>query len=346
MNFAFDLETQTEAGTKPRNHDFSDPVDKDFKMKVPQLTQEEIALHEKALEKSLNFKRTYGELLEIIMKIDKSRLFEKFLLTSTFSYCTQVLKLSEDITCTLTKIARVSQKVPELKAAIDEGLISISNAKRIAPIVTAENKREWIEKARVLPQRNLEKEVAKTFPKEAVQEIVKFVSEERIKLEIGLGEETLKLLRLAQDLISQKSRYAATLEATLSVVIKEFVEKHDPVEQAKRVTKRDQAKVKHDLNENEQDKIKLKQNCKLSVSRRGAGSHVAIHKRIAIPAEILHQVNLRDKRQCQAQLPNGTICGSKRWLDYHHKIPVKMGGLNAIENLTTLCSQLHRLFHA
>lgn len=321
-----------------------------FDLKTPVLNEKERILHAKALAKASNYKKSHAELLGVITEVDKLRLFEKFLLTSTFAYCTQILKLSEDVTYTLIKISRVSEKVPELKIAIHNGSLSISNAKRIAPIVTPENKTEWIEKAKEFPQRKLEQEVAKSFPKEAVQEKIKYVSENRVKLEAGLDEEVMNLIRKAQDLISQKTKSVETIETVLKEVLSEYIERNDPVQKAKRIENKNFKKVARNLDKAPQafkSKVKplLGYANSLPVSRRGAERPQISTQRSAIPAEVIHKINLRDNRKCQAQMLNGRICGNSRWLDYHHKIPVKLGGTNTIENLITLCAQHHRQLH-
>lgn len=303
-----------------------------------QLSSKEQSIHERALRKAAQFKKAHAELLQAVMDVDAARLFEKFLLNSTFAYCTRILKLSEDVTCTLTRLARISVAVPELKMAIDSQSLSISNARHIASIVTPENKTEWIEKAKNLPQRQLQQAVASAFPQQAaVQEKTKFVSAERIKLEMGLDSKMMDNFRRAQDLVSRKQRSAATLEATLEELLRVYLEKFDPLLKAERAEKR------------------TKKNLKLSVSIRGAEQKSLVEdqsilvrralKRTSIPASIQHAVNRRDANQCQAQLPDGTRCGSKRWLDYHHRVPVQVGGKNTLENLTTLCSFHHQALH-
>lgn len=282
-------------------------------------------IHELALTRAATFKKAHAELLETVMAVDQTQLYQKFLLTSTFAYCQTILRLSEDVTCTLTKLARASQKVPELKVAIDEGSISISNARQIATVVTQENKFEWLEKAKALSQKKLQHEIAKTFPSEAILEKVKYVSERRMKLEMGLSEEVMTLFKRAQDLISQKTRKAASLEETLHAILADYIEREDPIEKAKRA---------------EQRKLKS------PVARRGATQKITLKPhRTPIPADVRHQVNLRDSHRCQARLPNGNICGSQRWLDHHHIHPVAEGGANTLENLLTLCAHHHHQYH-
>ncbi|OYZ10966.1 MAG: hypothetical protein B7Y39_19920, partial [Bdellovibrio sp. 28-41-41] len=43
---------------------------------------------------------------------------------------------------------------------------------------------------------------------------------------------------------------------------------------------------------------------------------------------------------------DGSICGQSRWVHFHHIQPVANGGENTAENLVTLCSSHHRLWHS
>lgn len=307
-----------------------------FDLKTPTFTTSEQHLHEKALLISKKFKKAHAELLEVIMEVDKAKLYEKFLLTSTFSYCVEILKLTKDITCTLTKVARASHQFPELKEAIISDEIHMSNARQIAHLLSQENKTEWIEKAKALTQDGLQKEIVRQFPKEAVKEKAKYVADKRIKLEVGLDEEVMGLLRWAQDFVCQRNRTSANIEDTLKEILTEFKNRHDPIKKAQR-----------------------SENRKLPVARRGAEqknitsnklaeedkNKANNNKRTPIPAAIIHQVNLRDQRQCQARLPGGSICGNHRWIHYHHKTELQHGGSHTLANLITLCSQHHHLHH-
>lgn len=362
-------------------------MDLAFDLKTPTLTAKEQLLHEQALAKAKKFKSAHAELLQIVIEVDKAKLYEKFLLTSTYSYCLKILNLSESITCTLTKVARASHQFPELKEAIISDEIHMSNARQIAHLLSQENKTEWIEKAKCLTQDGLQKEIVKQFPKEAVKEKAKYVADKRIKLEVGLDEEVMGLLRWAQDFVCQKNRTSANIEETLKEILTEFKDRHDPVLKAQRSESR---KSKQTEKFGSQGRVIGSQNANtvsnpnrianeaqkihkgravtnvLPVARHGAEQNVnasasdvvaeedanketknkANHnKRTPIPAAIIHQVNLRDQRQCQAKFSNGNICGSSRWIHYHHKTEVQHGGTHSLKNLITLCSQHHHLHH-
>jgi hypothetical protein len=58
------------------------------------------------------------------------------------------------------------------------------------------------------------------------------------------------------------------------------------------------------------------------------------------------QVIFRDHNFCQAELPDGTICGEAKWVHHHHILPREFGGEDTPENLITLCASHHRMLHA
>ncbi|MCM2281858.1 MAG: HNH endonuclease, partial [Bdellovibrionaceae bacterium] len=68
-------------------------------------------------------------------------------------------------------------------------------------------------------------------------------------------------------------------------------------------------------------------------------------KRRPLPAAIQHQVHLRDRGVCQARLPDGSVCGSRVWLEFHHLTPRSRGGNDAVDNLLTLCRTHQQAWH-
>ncbi|MCM2281523.1 MAG: HNH endonuclease, partial [Bdellovibrionaceae bacterium] len=68
-------------------------------------------------------------------------------------------------------------------------------------------------------------------------------------------------------------------------------------------------------------------------------------KRRPLPAAIQHQVHLRDRGACQARLPDGSVCGSRVWLEFHHLTLRSRGGSDSVDNLLTLCRAHHLAWH-
>ena len=86
--------------------------------------------------------------------------------------------------------------------------------------------------------KQIEKQVAKLNPKQAVPEKARYVTEERLELRLGVSEALMTKLKRTQDLLSSKNRRAVNLEETLAGLTDEFLQRHDPLEKAKRAQQR------------------------------------------------------------------------------------------------------------
>jgi 5-methylcytosine-specific restriction endonuclease McrA len=136
-----------------------------------------------------------------------------------------------------------------------------------------------------------------------------------------------------RELVAQNTAKPCNLEQALEQMAAVFLERKDPVKRAERVTqKKLVAKPKSTSLSNVNPPVQK-------------ATAIAKQSRSPIPASIRHQVNLRDRGECQGKTPQGTRCGCKQWTEIHHIRPVALGGFNDLENLLTLCSSHHRQVH-
>lgn len=279
-------------------------------------------IHEKALAASAEFRRSESVLLEILIQADALKVFERFGLSSTFGYCVEVLKLSEDQAFAFIRVARKSKEVPQLRQAISEGVLTVSKAKKIASVLTPANQSAWIEKAIELPARALEREVVKQIPQTLVPDRVKPLTETFSGLHCMIDRETEALLEEAKDLVSRSLKSSSDVGTTLKAALKEFVERHSDVRKARRAAAKVAVQVGPAV-----------------VEARREG------KRVALPAPIQHSVHQRDGGRCTSTHPVYGRCENKRWVELHHLVPVAQGGKHAAENIVTLCTFHHKGAH-
>lgn len=330
------------------------------------LTEKEKLLHLKALRGARRYAKAEAALLDIIKDVDRTRLYLKFDLNSTFAYCLKYLGLSEAVAFNFINVARKSIEIPELQNAIQSGRLGVSKARKIVPVLTKENKDEWIKKAIELPQCQLEREVAEQTPVDRtcdVHERMKPLKGHRVRLELIVGKDVAEKLRRAQELLCGKKQRNVSLEETLATVLEEFLERKDPVRKAERAQARKRKKGAEgdecckridveSISDNFASDSKTKREQALSplrgtqpVARQVQLGHTGTSRRPAIPAEVIHAIYRRDRGRCQAQKANGTKCGARRYLQLHHIVPVAKGGTNTVGNLITLCSRCHRKWH-
>jgi 5-methylcytosine-specific restriction endonuclease McrA len=279
-------------------------------------------IHERALVAAREFKRAEAQMIRILQEVEESKLFLDLGLTSLFQYAVGALGLSEDVASNFILAARKSKQIPILKEAIENGSVSVSKIRKAASVLTLENKEEWpqwIDKMKTFSSRELEREVAKENPKEAVPERTKYVSENRLELKMGISQEMLDQFKKIQDLESKRTGKAVSLEETLEAVFHVYLDVKDPVKRA--------------------DRILFKK-----LHAPGRTNRVIHSGKKAIPAREKHRATLRDQGQCTHE-DNGTRCENKRWTEIHHIVPRSVGGDHSIENLTTLCSTHHKMVH-
>ena len=274
-----------------------------------------------------------NQLISVLQQIESQAVFRKLGYTSMHEYCVHRLKLSDSRAYELINVSRTCTKVPQVKAAIEAGAVSISAVKRIGSVVTNDNADLWIEQACSLRQKDLERAVAAVNPREAVKEQVKPVAKDRATLIVGISLDLEKKLERVRELVAQNTAKPCNLEQALEQMAAVFLERKDPVKRAERITQKKLVA---------KPKSTSLSNVTPPVQKAAA---IAKQSRSPIPAAIRHQVSLRDRGQCQGKTPQGTRCGCKQWTEIHHIRPIALGGSNDLENLLTLCSNHHRLVH-
>lgn len=270
------------------------------------------ALHERAVSLSGQFKKAQAELLDILIEIDSRRVFQRMGFASLWEYCLRGLKLSESDADNFIRIARKSQIVPELKKAVQEGQINLSAARRICSVITNENKEQWLDLAKTLPQKELEKEIVKENPRVKVPDKLKPLAPKLTELHCSVSEEVEGLMRRVLDLESKRQKKNCSLEDALRQMALLYLEKNDPVKKAERQ--------------------KNTQQSDSPVLRR-------------VPNNARHQVAQRDQGQCVFIDEQGHRCVQRRFTDIHHIQPYSIGGRHEAENLATLCSTHHKAIH-
>lgn len=307
-------------------------------------------IHSRAMIAAHSFRKAEADLLGILQEAEEHRIFIRRGHSSLFHYVTMELGIAENLACTLITVARKCREVPELKSCLRSGQMHLSNARRIAAVLNQENKDHWLQKACALTHRQLEKEIAQAFPGSAVQERIRYISGDRVKIELSMFEREMLRLRRAQELLCQSKGRAVNLEETVAAIASDFLRRHDPVEKAKRhQVKNGKPSQSMDAAVRGKSEKPDEQSQTSSPGQnqiREVGKHVTLRvERSPIPAAVLHQVNWRDKRRCTSILPDGQRCNQSRWTEIHHIQPVSQGGQNTIENLITLCAAHHRHLH-
>jgi len=302
-----------------------------------------------------------AEILSVLMEMRRQRVFIDLGYTGTYDYCVRRLNLSASQSFYFKSVAEKSEEVPELKQAVISGELTLSQARRIVPAVSKTNCQDWINKAKTVPQKDLEREVAAVNPRAHVQEKIKPVAKGLAELRALVDDETEADLERLKEILSQKTGKPATLGDVIKWNAKIALEKHDPIRKAERARAKAEKASKARPAATPKNTTPPRRPPGSSPTHPGEPSATAPRKhflrnsqplgkqqpgRTPLRASLKHAVMLRDRGQCTHVERTGHRCPQTRWLDHHHRVEVSLGGSNTLENLTLLCQAHHKLTHA
>ena len=275
-------------------------------------------LHQKAIEIGKTYFSCEGMLLETLIQMVEEHLFLKLHYSGMWEFLERELHMSDCQAGYFSRVASKAIAVPELRRAVASGELSISKARRIVGVINPENSLEWIEAAKSLKQRQLERKISEESPRRKVFEGIVPLSEELSKLTVVISVEEEERLERVKDLVTQSQQKPASYQEAVVTAIDLYLEKKDPVQKAERA---------------------LRTSIPRKVGKKRYG------KRAPIPAHIKHKVHARDGFRCTSVDKDGNRCKREGLLQLHHIILVSQNGPNTVENLTTRCYWHHKIEH-
>lgn len=137
-------------------------------------------------------RRASAALVRSLVELDARKLYLREGCSSLFTYCTNVLHLSEGSAYNRIETARAARRFPEVLAAIERGDVTLTAVRLLAPHFTADNHIELLEAARHRSKQQVQELVASLDPRLA--------SATAVRLHLTLSLETHEKLRRAQAL--------------------------------------------------------------------------------------------------------------------------------------------------
>src|SRR5690242_1457070 len=101
-------------------------------------------LHERAIRHSRQYHRYEMELIRDLEQIDASQGYREMKYARTRDYAMAELDLSKDVAYNLITVARKIREVPALLEKLEARKITLTNARIVSTVMTAENQGEWL----------------------------------------------------------------------------------------------------------------------------------------------------------------------------------------------------------
>jgi hypothetical protein len=267
---------------------------------------------------------------------------------SLFTYCVEALGFSEDETCNRTGAVRAVLEYPLVLEMLEARSITMTTARLLYPHLKAHaDPCAVLRSAAGKTRREVEHIIAVLSPKLDVptsirrvptstlippavagpraeahpvpispprsdaQAQVAALSADRFRLQVTISGSAVEKLQRAQDMLSHAlpSRDAAVvLERALDLLLEELARRRYATTDKPRAAATEPA---------------------------DAGSR-------HIPAAVKRAVWTRDRGSCAYVGPSGHRCGTRRFLEFHHRHPFALGGPPTVENVALRCAQHNR----
>ncbi|PYQ42987.1 MAG: hypothetical protein DMF77_11335 [Acidobacteria bacterium] len=244
-------------------------------------------------------------LIAHLAELHARRLHQRAGFSSLYTYCLEVLHLSESEAYDRVKAAKLVRRYPTLLTLLASGQINLTTVRLLAPHLTFGNHRELLMAACGKRKRDLQELVAQRFPQADVPfSIVHSLSPGRYRITFTASAATCEKLQLAQDLprhVIPSGDPAQIFERALDVLVNELVRE------------------------------------RYSSTDRPRASRGQADDSRNVPAEVKRAVHIRDLGRCAYVGPDGHRCGERAFVEFHHIRPYAAGGPSTVDNITLRC---------
>ena len=275
---------------------------------------------------------------------------------SLFTYCTQVLHLSEHAAYGRIEAARAARRFPVILNLLAAGAVTLTAVSLLAPHLTTDNHRDVLETARHKSKREVEHLVAALRPRPAIPASVRKLPSpkpadlSRTGPEVGDGALTGPARHEGLDAAASVPRRSSIVAPTAPAQYKvQFTVSGETYEKLRRA----QDLLRHTIPNGDPaaifDRALTLLVAELEKTKLAAATRPRVPRPSAsgsrhVPAAIKRVVWKRDGGQC-AFVGGAGRCTERGFLEYHHVVPYADGGATTTDNLQLRC-RAHNAYEA
>jgi hypothetical protein len=285
-----------------------------------------------------------ARLIALLIELDVRRLYLGEGCSSLFTYCTQVLHLSEHAAYNRIETARAARRFPLILELVESAAVTLTTVRLLAPHLTDTNHLEVLERARHKSKRNVELLVATLYPRPDVASTVRKlpVAQKAVIVpgpgttEVAVAIETvapvapMPMPRPAEVKPLAPERYKIQITVSRNTYDK---------------LRRAQDLLRHTVPSGDPAVIFERalgllldqlERARFAKTSRPRAAHSVKEGSRHVPASAKRAVWQRDRGHCAFNGPHGR-CTETGLLEYHHLVPFASGGETSARNLELRC---------
>jgi hypothetical protein len=321
---------------------------------VAQLSNQELVARVKHLAE--REREATASLIAHLAELDERRLYLAEGCSSLFTYCTQLLHLSEHAAYGRIEAARAVRRFPVILEMLGEGSVTLTTVGLLASHLTPENHRALLDTARHTSKRQVEALVARLRPQPAVPSSVRRLptagrtsaSPMALHGAAASPQPTGDTHGVAAPLSSpapappppRQGVVAPLAPARYKIQFTASAETYEKLRLA-------QALLRHQIPDGDLGTIVDRAltallrdvaRQKFAATDRPRGGRGTAPGSRHIPAEVKRAVWIRDGGRCAFVSHNGRRCTEQGFLEFHHVTPYAAGGESTADNIQLRCS--------
>jgi hypothetical protein len=292
-------------------------------------------------------------LLELLMEVDRRRLYLGRGYSSMFVYCTSVLRFSEQAAYSRITAARAARRFPRLLGALASGDLTLSSVGLLAPHLTDDNSDQLIDAACGKSTREVERMIAGLVAQPDIPASLRALPTPRQSSPL-LVEATVSVGSNQQTSVAVATVAAASSRPVVAPLgPRRYLLKLTISEETHHSLQRLRGLMRHAIPDGDPSEIigraltlllehVEQQKSALTDRPRPRRSREARGRRI--PAVVRRAVWTRDEGRCAFKGTDGR-CAETGFLEFHHVTPFAVGGPATTGNIQLRC-RAHNAYEA
>jgi len=303
-------------------------------------------------------RETIATLVAHLVEVEVRDLYRAEGCSTMFTYCTGVLRLTEDATYMRLQAARAARDYPEILAELASGALHLSSLRYLVPHLTTANCHVLLAASRHKSKREVEKLVRERYPLPDVPAMVRklpmqatqWTASEKLQPMKTLGEGVpgkSPASTMPGGLLAQRTAEPATRPSVIApLAVERYKVQFTASTSLHDTLRRAQDLLRHRIPDGDLSKVfelalgalieRLEKQRFAATDRPRTSRGTAPGSR-AIPADVKRAVWTRDAGQC-AFIGNGDRrCRETGFLEFHHVVPYARGGKATITNIALRC---------
>ena len=298
-------------------------------------------------------RRVEAVLIAHIGEVDHRRLYTREACSSMFTYCVELLNLSEAEAYLRITVARASRSHPELVEMLADGRIHLSGIAKLVPHLTQDNVGVVLERATHKSKRQIEELIAELAPRPDAPAAIRKLPAPRKAPPMTPGAQN----QLRPDGVVRApaqappapkpeplapSRYK--VQFTASAELRDKLERLTALVQSSEPDA-DLADVIDAAITEKLERLEAKRIAKTRSPRKDLAQTDTRPSSRHVPAAVRRVVYERDAGRCTFVSAEGKRCGERTRLEFHHETPFARGGGHEPDNVRLLC-RVHNGYEA